>query len=188
MPQKGLKERGNSKLAKKFIEYVYLTCVLGIPNDIRQNSVTVVKKLRENKKSHRKCVSIEHLNINSIRNKSSDVTYLIDNNLNVFIITKTKLDSSFPESQFLLEGMRKTYRLNVFTKKDGLKEDIPSKCLKIFNHPENIQAISFEISLKQRKLFAVTIYRPPDQNLNYFLPSIKVVLDHYLKFTKILSY
>ena len=152
----------------------------------------MVKTLRENKKSHRKCVTIEHLNINSIRNKSSDVTYLIDNNLNVFIITKTKLDSSFPESQFLLEGMRKTYRLNVFTKKGGLlvflEEDIPSKCLKILNHPEDIQAISFEISLKQRKLFAVTIYRPPDQNLNYFLPSVTVVLDHYLKFTKILSY
>ena len=33
-------------------------CVLGssIPNEIKQNNVTVVKTLREDKKSHPKCV------------------------------------------------------------------------------------------------------------------------------------
>ena len=59
------------------------------------------------KKSRRKCVSLGYLNINAIRNKLSDVLCLIENNLDVFTVAKGKLDSSFPESQFLLEGMRK---------------------------------------------------------------------------------
>ena len=36
-------------------------------------------------------------------------------------------------------------------------------------------------NLKQRKLLVVSIYRPPDQNLDYFFSSITGLLDHYLK-------
>ena len=56
---------------------------------------------------------------------------MIENNLDVFMAGETKLDSSFPESQFLLEGMKKPYRLDV-SAKTGTKlvvvnKDIPSK-------------------------------------------------------------
>ena len=47
--------------------------------------------------------------------------------------------------------------------------------------PEDIQTILFEIKLKQRKLLVVTIYRPPDPNLDDFSSSITVALDHYLQ-------
>ena len=44
---------------------------------------------------------------------------------------ETKLDSSFPESQFLLEGMKKPYRLDVSAKTGAklvvVNKDIPSK-------------------------------------------------------------
>lgn len=33
------------------------------------------------------------------------------------MVAETKLDSSFPESRFLLEGMKKPYRLDVYAKK-----------------------------------------------------------------------
>ena len=74
-----LKERGSSKLAKNFIEYVYWTCVIisRIPNEIRQNNATMVKTLGENKESHPKCVSLGYLKINSI-NKFSDILCLIE--------------------------------------------------------------------------------------------------------------
>ena len=39
----------------------------------------------------------------------------------------------------------------------------------------------FEISLKQRKLLVVTIYQSPDQNLDYFLSSVMVVLEYCLQ-------
>ena len=105
--------------------------------------------------------------------------------MDIFAIAETKLDSSFPESQFLLPGMRKPFRLDVTSRKGGLlvfvNNDIPSKYLRNSHLPGDIQAIPLEINLKQRKLLVVSIYRPPDQNLDYFLSSITGLLDHYLK-------
>ena len=45
----------------------------------------------------------------------------------------------------------------------------------------DIQVIPIEVNLKQRKLLVISIYRPPDQKLAYFLSSITDLLDHYLK-------
>ena len=105
--------------------------------------------------------------------------------MDIFAIAETKLDSSFPESQFILPGMRKPFRLDVTSRKGGLlvfvNNDIPSKYLRNSHLPGDIQAIPLEINLKQRKLLVVSIYRPPDQNLDYFLSSITGLLDRHLK-------
>ena len=61
-----------------------------------------------------------------------------------------------------------------------MNNDIPCKYLRNFHLPRDIQPIPIEINLKQRKLLVVSIYRPPDQNLDYFLSSITSLLDHYL--------
>ena len=127
---------------------------------------------------------MRYLIINSIRNKFSSISHLIDNNLDIFAIAKTKLDSSFPESRFILPGMREPFRLDVTSRKGGLlvffNTDIPSKYLRSFHLPGDIQAITFGINLKQRKSLIACIYRPPDQNLDNFLSSITGLLDHYL--------
>ena len=77
--------------------------------------------------------------------------------------SKKKLDSTFSESQLILPGMRKPFRLDVTSKKVGLivfvNNDIPAKYLRSFHLP---------------------IYQPPDQNLDYFLSFITDLLDHYL--------
>ena len=126
-----------------------------------------------------------YLNINSIRNKFTGIPHLIDNNLDIFATAKTKLDSSFPESHFVLSGMRKPFRLDVTSRKGGLlvfvNNDVLSKYLRSFHLPGDIQAIPFEVNLKQRKLIVFFMYRPPDQNLGYFLSFITGLLDHYLK-------
>ena len=81
-----------------------------ISNKIRQNNLIMVKAVRENRKSHPKCVLLGNFNINSIGNEFSNILFLIENNLGALIIAEAKLNSSFPESQFLLEGMRKPFR------------------------------------------------------------------------------
>ena len=95
---------------------------------------------------------------------------LIDNDLDIFAIAETKLDSSFPESQFILPGMRKPFRLYVTSRKGGLlvfvNNDIPSKYLPSF---QDIQAIPFEINLKQRKLLVISTYRPPKLRLFFVI-------------------
>ena len=100
-----LKDRESSRLEKNLLEYNYWISVKGnsIPNKIKQNSVSLIEALQVNNISHPKCVSLGYLNINSIRNKISSIPFLIENNLDVFATAETKLDSSFPGSQFLPE-------------------------------------------------------------------------------------
>ena len=62
-----------------------------------------------------------------------------------FAITESKLDSSFPENQFHLEGVRKLNTLDVSVKNGGLlvlvNKDIPFKYLQRFHLPQDIRAI-----------------------------------------------
>ena len=96
---------------------------------MEKSDTGIIKKLKENKLSHPKCVSLGYLNINSVRNKFFSIPHLIDNNIDIFTIAETKLDSSFPDSQFLMPGMRKPFRLDVTSRKGGLlvfvNNDIP---------------------------------------------------------------
>ena len=40
------------------------------------------------------------VSINSIRNKSDSLVYMLDKNVDIFLISVTKLDDSFPSAQF----------------------------------------------------------------------------------------
>ena len=81
--------------------------------------------------------------------------------------------------------MKKPDRFDVSSRKGELlvyvNKNISSKYLRSFHLPNDIQAIPTEVHLKQRKLLVVSIYRPSDQKLAYFLSSITDLLDHYLK-------
>ena len=59
--------------------------------------------------------------------------------------------------------------------------NIPSKYLRSFDLPGDTHVILLEINLKQRKLLVVSIYRPLNENLDYFLSSIIGLLDRYIK-------
>ena len=87
----------------------------------------------------------------------------------------------------LLGYLNTNYVRNKFYSIPPLKEhntDIcvqSSKYIQSFHLPNDIQVISIEVNLKRRKLLIVSIYRPPEQKLAYFLSSITDLLDHYLK-------
>ena len=55
-------------------------------------------------------VVMEYLNINHLDNKFVPLVSLIKNNLDVFLISETKIDSSFPPSQFTIEGYAQPFR------------------------------------------------------------------------------
>ena len=74
-----------------------------------------------------------HLNINSIRNKYEALKFIIGHNTDIFLISETKLDDSFPTAQFLIKSFSAPYRFDRNSKGSGLllyiREDIPSKIL-----------------------------------------------------------
>ena len=59
----------------------------------------------------------------------------INNNLDILMISETKIDETFADSQFLIDDFSVPYRLERTAKAGGillyLREDIPSKRIKI---------------------------------------------------------
>ena len=52
------------------------------------------------------------LNINSIRNKYDQLKSMITGNIDILVITETKLNETFPQAQFFINGFTKPYRLD----------------------------------------------------------------------------
>ena len=57
-----------------------------------------------------KNVTIGHLNINSIPNKFEGIMDAVAKDLDIFLISETKIDSTFPEAQFFYSGYLKPHR------------------------------------------------------------------------------
>ena len=55
-----------------------------------------------------KKITIGHLNVNSLRNKLISIEELIKSKLDIFLVSETKIDHSFPNQQFSIDGY-KTY-------------------------------------------------------------------------------
>ena len=94
------------------------------------DAFSILKSLRS--KNIDKIV-IAQLNINSLRNKFDQLLSIIQGNVDILVITETKLDETFPISQFMIDGYSIPYRLD--RNRDGsrilvfVREDIPSKKL-----------------------------------------------------------
>ena len=109
-----------------------------------------------------KNIIFSYITINSIRNKFENLCDIVGNNVNVLSISETKLDSSFPNAQFLLSGFHDPLWLDINHRSgvllDYIKDSLPSKILKKFKLPINIQIIPFEVNLRKGKWSFVSIY------------------------------
>ena len=130
-----------------------------------------------------KNIIFSYISINSIRNKFENLCDIVGNNVDVISIAEAKLDSSFPNAQFLLPGFHEPLRLDINHRSGGLlvyiMASLPSKILTKFKLPINIQITPFEINLKKEKWLFVSIYKPPSQSNQYFLDILGDLLDFY---------
>ena len=55
-------------------------------------------------------IIVGHLNINSLRNKFEALQYIININLDIILLSETKLDDSFPLAQFMVKNFGVLYR------------------------------------------------------------------------------
>ena len=137
-----------------------------------------MKKLRlKNPKN----IIFSYLNINSVRNKFQNMSSLISENVDILIVAETKLDSSFPKTQFVIPGFHHPFRLDVNRRRGGLlvyvKGSITARVLTSFSTPADTQTIVFEINLRKEKWIFVAIYKPPSLNSQYFLDTLSDLLD-----------
>ena len=73
---------------------------------IRKNdsSAEAFKNLQKMKRKKPKNIFLGHLNINSIKNKFEFVWELIKDTFDIFLVSESKLDSSFPDGRFSILG------------------------------------------------------------------------------------
>ena len=126
---------------------------------------SIINKLRIENANR---IIIAHLNINSIRNKIDMFSTIVRNKIDMFstmvrnkidilCITETKLDDTFPLSNFLISGFSPPYRLDRSSKGGGIlvyvRSDIPSKELKSIPIPKCMVCVCFEINLHKKNGF-----------------------------------
>ena len=104
------------------------------------------------------------MNINSIRNKLDNLCDLISKNADILSVAETKLDASFPNSQFLIPGFHEPMRLDITSKRGEMliciKSSLPSRIMSNFKLPENIQVTPFKLTLRKEKwLFVSHLYK-----------------------------
>ena len=96
------------------------------------------------------------MNINSIRNKLEALKQIIKNNLDILVVSESKLDHTFPDKQFSM-GRYRTIRQD--REHNGhfgggiiifILEDIPCKEL-MFQPDKEIEGMFLEINLRKIK-------------------------------------
>ena len=97
-------------------------------------------------------VIIGHLNINSLRNKFELQAQQIKDNIGILMISETKLDESFPTTEFFMNGFS-FHRLDRNCNGGGIIlyiwEDVPSN---LFSIEKNLtEAFLVKINLQNKK-------------------------------------
>ena len=157
---------------------------LYVPNELEMNERCVFEQIRDLRTKNPKKVTMGHLNINSIPNKFEGIMDLVSNQLDIFLISETKIDSSFPDAQFSHGGYSKPHRKDRILGGGGglllyVNDNIPSRQLTEHVIPDDIEIMCVEINLKKQKWVLLGIYRPPKMNEKYFLDHLSRVIDVY---------
>ena len=134
------------------------------------------------------------MNINSLRYKIEALADLIRGNLDILVVAETKLDSTFPEEQFRIEGYKKPYRFDRNGHGGGVmiyvREDIPSNPLIKHKLVDNVEALVVEINLRKNKLLLIGAYHSTSLEFGttdeVFFEQMGLVLDLYNRYDKFL--
>ena len=128
------------------------------------------------------------ININSIRNKFEPLLFyisLVSNNIDVLLISETKIDNTFPVSQFCVPGYSVPFRLELTGSGRGImlyvKGYVPCRMLSKFTSEKEIEAFAIEINLLKVKWLLVCSYNLNFCNLPVHLNAIDKAIEFYSK-------
>ena len=141
-------------------------------------------RLKEKKAQSSDKLILGYLNVNSIRNKFEALKFIIDNNIDIFLISETKLYDSFPTTQFLIKGFSAPYRFDRNSKGGGLffyiREDIPSKIL-TYSSNCDIDTLLVEVNVSKRKWLLNGSYNPNKRQISHHLECLNSLFDEHSK-------
>ena len=154
--------------------------ISGINNPSYSDAISILNNIRD--KNVNKLV-IGNLNINTFAGKFDQFKIIIQGKLDIIVVTETKLDDSYPTSQFFIEGFCKQYRMDRNKHGGGIliyiREDIPSKQLSKHNFIKHIEGIFIEINLRKTRWLLFGTYHPPSQSDKEYSEQVGLALDVY---------
>ena len=131
-----------------------------------------------------------NININSLSSKFDDLKVLISGMFDILIITETKVDDTYPISQFHIDGYSMPYRLDRNRNGGGViiyvREVIPSKILGKHLFPNDIEGIFVEINFRKSKWLFCGTYHPPSESDQHYIDNTDKALDVYYQYEKIM--
>ena len=100
------------------------------------------------------------------------------------MVTETKIDKSFPTSQFIIPGFTSRYRFDR-TKEGGailvyVREDIPSELLNISCIVSDIECLGIEVNLRKVKWLVICSYNLHKSYISNHLDNLSKVLNRNL--------
>ena len=89
---------------------------------------------------------------------------MINDNINILLVSEAKLDYRFPVGQFCIDGYSNPYRLDRTSHGVGIllyiREDIPSNMLKFEQLQSNFEGFFDEIILRKKNWLLSCLYYP----------------------------
>ena len=171
----------------------YITGVPGISSlneefssstSLNEHEENVLKILKSTRMKNVNRLIIAHININTLSNKFEFLKLLVQDNIDILVITETKLDNSFPSRQFTINGFNLPFRLDRNTDGGGvlvyLREDIPCRELPKSSHLFSIEGIFLEVKLRSTKWLLFGGYNNHKANIGIFLGNVGHMLDIYM--------
>ena len=155
-------------------------------NDASLDPLSEIKNLRIKNVNK---VIIGNIVINSLLNKFEQLKELVMEHIDVLVVKETKLDDSFPTSQFLMKGFAEPFRLDRNRNKGGVMiyigDDIPSRVLLKHVFPSDIEGLYIELNFRKCKWLLLETYHPPFQSDQYYFNNLDKSLDIYSNYEKI---
>ena len=110
--------------------------------------------------------------------------FIVTKNLDILLITESKLDLSFPANQFIIEGFSPPFRADRDSKGGGVliyaREDVACRELKCHSSLKCIEGIFIEMNLKKSKWLLFGGYNPNKDRISDFVIQEGSVLDYYM--------
>ena len=137
--------------------------------------------IRQLKLSNPHKIILGHLNINSLRNKFESIADVIQGTFDIFLLSETKIDESFPDKQFCLNNYRAFRKDRNWYGRGNMfyvNKNLP--CKSLTTETDNLaEAIFLEVNVQSSKWPFVGCYKPPSQNEEFFISNLSKTINAF---------
>ena len=152
-----------------------------IESNCEEGPFKILKKIRIDNVNR---VVMGHININFIRNKFGMLSSMIKYNIDILMVSEAKLDSSFPQAQFRIEGYAPPFRCDRNSHGGGsllfIREDIPTKIISI-TPLKDFEGIFLKLNFRKKQILLCCSYNPHKNVISNHLNILGKILDTQMK-------